>query len=301
MQFVIFDPRTMKGDIQPFPCRERRKYGVGGIFFEITDALPPLNNSLCLYAGKECTFDGVAAFIEKNASFKMNYRFATSGLTLLTPSRVSQFLFPSAPILDGKVVIVGDRKVGPSAQEGFRAVLAAVDSTTWIAFFSVLLLFAILHCMTALAFGRTRSFRSYVQYLLGDPSTLSKGEEKQIYLGEFRLANRLAIISLRTAFSAFMLISILFYEISVVNYLFIRGSVVDVEHLSTSDLSEYIVPRGAEYENVWRKHGKSAQSWIRETSQGKYSNSPFLLYGIQWTLMEYTLLTRHHGIFVMVW
>ncbi len=70
---------------------------------------------------------------------------------------------------------------------------------------------------------------------------------------------RAALWLFRVSITMFVLIFILFYEIAVVNFMFMQNNTplaLNIERLSKPELSEYTILKSSGIEDIWRKIGK---------------------------------------------
>ncbi len=72
-----------------------------------------------------------------------------------------------------------------------------------------------------------------------------------------KLLNKVAVASLKIAVAAFFAIVILFYEIAVVNFVFLKKThslQKNLADLSKDEMSRYIIVKGGATEVIWRKY-----------------------------------------------
>ncbi len=257
-----------------FRCRDRAKTfpGLSGISFRIMDHLP-LKDALCVFGGTQCTFNNMVDFVAEHSTFREGYQFGISGLMFLVPNRISQRTIPSVPIIEGKMVVLGPRDPAQRRRDTLRTIIQPFRWDAWMMLGATLALLLVLSFLKYCLYTekKKRSFYNYVRSLVGDdvsdpifnPKNASEltMEERKWLRGlqeESKLMNKVSGTALGLAGAALLTISILFYEIAVVNYIFaqtVQHLGKDVQNLTQRELSNYLVMGSAAQEIIWRKTG----------------------------------------------
>lgn len=96
---------------RPFLCSDNRKLysgGLHGVFFDIVNELKPLRNSAyCVWAGANCTFDGIINFIDESVKAGDRHRWISGGISMALSYRIGRNTLPSASIFEGELRIIG--------------------------------------------------------------------------------------------------------------------------------------------------------------------------------------------------
>jgi len=141
----------------PFPCvRFKEKYpGLGGVFFQMISNSPSLHRSQCVYAGPDCTFDGMVSFVNKSSSIS-NYQWVAAGILFVLEDRILPGVIPSTAILTDHLHVIGPPV---QSQESFGDALSLIlkpfSREAWIVFLSVLFLFGAVRLLMIYMFGNT--------------------------------------------------------------------------------------------------------------------------------------------------
>lgn len=254
-----------------FPCGEPRRHFkfLRGSAFEVMQRTKMGNTSLCVWGGPRCQFNQMVNFIDVQASVNSSYRFGATGLLLENSKRVRQNIIPSVSLLKEQLAffgpVRGDRDPFP-----FDQLVRPFEANAWLLWVAACALVSASFWLTACVFGRAPMTPCALIYFLMDtragvrastiwpaatpPEERTAEFEKRVVqrFAQFKMAR----MFLRIAVSAMCVIFLLFYEIAVVNFLFIENAKLlkrDVRELSERDLREFSVEEGAATEDVWNR------------------------------------------------
>lgn len=110
---IVFLDKEMKDPKhqRPFLCSEHQKLysgGLRGAFFDIVNELRPLNDcAYCVWAGHNCTFDGMLHFIDDSVRAGDPHRWISGGILMALSYRISSNTLPSTSILEDELRIIG--------------------------------------------------------------------------------------------------------------------------------------------------------------------------------------------------
>lgn len=237
-----------------------------------------IDNTLCVWSGAGCSFNSMVAFIDERAQDNRTkeYRFAVTGYLLQLPSRVSTHTFPTVSLLDSEMIVLGasNSRKGP-IQRSFRQIFRAFQVSTWLILGIIVLLFLVLALFISAVFSTPFNLFNFLMNLFGlhvqyqKPQNQPRGHQARTFLWDnqndpvrfqnLRLLHQVALTVFRIALSAFVVICILFFEISIVNFIFNRQPPKigkDLPDLSISDLRRYTLPKSTAQEKVWIRAGK---------------------------------------------
>lgn len=94
----------------PFLCSEYLKQfsrRLKGIFFLMLMEMQPSEGSYCVWAGNQCSYDGVLNFISSSAEAGDTHRWIAGGLFFVLPYRFSPYTIPSTSIIEDKFRVIG--------------------------------------------------------------------------------------------------------------------------------------------------------------------------------------------------
>lgn len=99
----------ISADQQPFLCCNPQQLSprIRGVFLDIAKEMEPLRKSYCVWAGRNCSFDGILNFVNESATAGYDHRWIASGLLFNYPHRTSANTFPSSSIVDDELRILG--------------------------------------------------------------------------------------------------------------------------------------------------------------------------------------------------
>lgn len=301
--FIIFDSDAFLSDpdIQsPFPCGNPSAHhpSLNGLAFDLHNRTSS-GDSLCIWAGPpDCSFNALVDFTAQQAS--SGYQFAITGLLLETPQRQCVHE-PSAPLIDNRMVIIGQTDPNNASSRGpFYQLVKPFRWSTWAIFGVVVILFVFVCLAIAVRFHVVRG-RSLVTAFF-----IFAGERDQAMAYEFdsvghkdhnratrtrsrwgRLFNNgtraeqveecrrsvsfatkygLSMTLFRVSLLSFIAVFALFYEVAVVNFLFQQNSLAiskSVRNLSVRELKNYAVLQNSALANVWEATGKRLNMLFR--------------------------------------
>lgn len=214
------DPSMLSQGEKLFSCRNRRrKYPrLRGLFFDIVDAIPALENSLCVYAGNDCTFDGILEFVIEQT--KSGYKFVGGGFLMFLEYRLAPQVQLSAPFLEGNMVIIALRgEPRNSFKSAITTIFEPFEKKGWFLVGGLLIIICILVVAAAIVFTPVRSPRAILFRLLygqDDPNDTRTANE----CGQQRMMERLTSRSLTVSLAVFFAVLVLLYEIAVATNVF---------------------------------------------------------------------------------
>ena len=252
---------------RPFKCSEYENAfeadaTLTGIDFKLISRTSGAND-LCASAGNSCEFNDLVNFIEVQA--EKGYKFGIMGHLLETPQR--QCLNDaSVATLDDSMVILGPRETDASPANSILQLFRPFHWGSWLIFVVTSLLFVVV-CFTItwkLNAYRRGAVGDAIQLLLGQQGSTNLEEEIRSAQGDaaaksFAARNGVVTSLFRVAIGAYILIFILFYEVAVVNFLFLESTPVlskRVSRIPVSELKNYGILKNSALESVWLSAGK---------------------------------------------
>lgn len=268
--------RSMETDAHTklFPCNNPRKEFplLRGSAFNVMALTAVGDGAFCVWGGPNCRFNGMVDFIDAAADERPGYRFGATGLLLENRKRLRANVAQSVslaqeelgifgPLMDTRDTFPFHRLVRPFralAWASFAVFLAAILAGAWL---------------TSCAFGGCslsprRAFHFFMDprdavcgtaplFSMQESLDNSPAELHRLHMrrrtdrmSAFNVANNL----LRLSLGSMLVIFLLFYELAVVNFLFIeqsRPNVRDVRSLPRAELGRYAVEEKAGTEDVW--------------------------------------------------
>lgn len=245
-----------------FPCKNRKKLfpQLDGIAFQLHQELN-LDNAQCVWAGSRCTFNEVVKFVSDRAQDNSTkaYMFGVTGLVAQLPSRVSLDALTTVTLYESEIIILRSNTEHSGEIKGaFSQVFRGFELGTWLVLAGFLVLLLLLALFVSITFTQSCSTIDILMHAIGDhheaqiPEHLERGDARR----SRRAFHRASTLLLGIAFSAFVLITILFYEISVVNFIFNEQAEQlpkPLSEYSDKELSRFSVLRNATPENVLRR------------------------------------------------
>lgn len=254
-------------------------------------------DALCVWGGPQCSFNEMVRFIDAAATEAPGYAFGAMGVLFEEPQRLSENLAQSVSLLQEELSIFGphadERPVFP-----FQRLVRPFRPLTWFVFGLFFFAIGLGAWLTACAFDDDAWSPNRVFHLfmgadepvissvslptLDDRVTRSQSECRRIL--ENRITDHISSykvsrIMIRLSLTSMVVIFLLFYELSVVNFLFIETkalNVQDVRSLSASELTAYAVEEDTAAEDVWGqavyaegKYNHSRPPWKRCYNLGK--------------------------------
>lgn len=275
--FIQLDP-TMKTeeDQRLFQCKSPMKYypRLEGISFKIHQQLN-LDDVLCVWTGPSCTFDKVVEFVANQAADETTkqYRFGITGLLAQLPERVSENIVPTVQLFESEVVVLGpSNEFQGTIRAAFAQVFRAFETTTWIVLSIFVLLLIILALLVSCVFTRPLTPFNVLMNLCGEHKLIFDVSEHLSRDSDIRRSkslHRAAVIVLGIGFSAFVVIVVLFYEISIVDSIVNQQSpkVGNLALLSDSALSRYSVLKNSAPERTLRRATDPTGSRFKSDSE----------------------------------
>lgn len=280
--YIMLDKRMKyHEDSTLFPCsrpRDSTFEHLHGSAFEIMAASYKAVDALCVWGGPDCQFNEMVEFIDEQARESPSYKFGATGLLKENKRRLTENVIQSTSLMREELAIFGkhqkNRKPFP-----VTVLVRPFRRTTWLAFVLFIAAVGVSAVFTARVFGpRAFTVSDFVQYTfhffmdpqlavttaqphlsLQDSADKTPSEcdnEERRRTSERFLTYKAARHLMRVALSAMIVIFLLFYEVAVVNFLFIEQSapkVRSVKDLTEEDLMQYSVEKKAATEVVWHR------------------------------------------------
>ncbi len=238
-------------NVRLFPCRDKTKFfpGMGGISFNIMNELP-LDDSLCVYGGPACKFEGMMRFVAS----QRQHQFIVGGFMFFLPHRQTKDTRQSASLMEGKIAIVGRRPQSTRIRQAYTTILRPFQTSTWMLLLGFASFFVLIRAIISWYFADPRNADNFVKNIVGehDPKhirPLSTANQERL-----RVLHKIAVVSLTFAVSAFGIITVLFYEISVVNFLFLKKThnlQKKLSNLTPQEMREFIIIEGGGTEVIF--------------------------------------------------
>ncbi len=220
------DPKMRREEHQKlFRCRERARVFplLSGPFFDLVDAIPELQKASCIWAGPNSTYDSMVQFVGRVSRGNRTLKFISGGLLFQMAYRISNGTIPSVSVTSGKVVVVSiNRPAEKAVSDAAKAIVGPFGQGTWWLLSGIILLFAAVYVLITYCFLINYSCKSVCNAMLepfipmhwlrrhriGDVASDNDSKESRAYL--IRMWKRSMLL--------FLVISALFWEIGVVNF-----------------------------------------------------------------------------------
>ncbi len=240
--YVILEPRTESPPSRPFPCLNNDDYS--GVFFDLLKRagkdVQELQDAMCIYGGRECSFDNSVRFVEDNAKVNERYRFIAGGFLLFMPHRRTLHTVHSQPWSSEKMVVLlrndGSKR---SFRFAWQQVFQPYSNKGWGLLLGFMCLFCIALGIHTYRFSPARSFRGLIRWF-----ALSNPSQRGVWETASWASLRLAVI-------VFFAVSVLLYEVS---YLILSDSddIGDIEELKSLGLANFAVVEGDASETIFK-------------------------------------------------
>lgn len=239
---------TLEGNLtsKPFLCKDRIMHApsLGGVSMEFMDTVRPLHNAMCVFGGNDCSFQGLFKVLEH----EKKYQFMFGGTLWILPDRISCNTRASTATHEDPVVVVGLARRQSDVQQSYNNIVRPFATLTWILIISYYCGVCLVHVSLACLFAHPRTFTNVCRHTLCDYKQSENTEQ-------VRMLNKIAVRSLRFVVTASTILIILFYEITIVNYVFLskaRTLEKDIRNLSPADLATYAVVKDDGTELLFR-------------------------------------------------
>ncbi len=273
--FINLDP-SMTADIhtQVFPCHSpRSKFKLlSGIAFDVMDKTAA-RDAMCVWGGPDCLFNNAVNFISEQAHRRPLYKFAFTGLLLELSERRRDTILQSISIVQEDIAIFGPRVRTGNPFPLWRLV-RPFEQSAWGLWIALIVAFSAFFWITVKIFSpRPLNFRTLLDFITDDHSAAPKPSsspslpyhsidtmpddpepQTNLTLMDRALTYKVARRLLKTAIGAASLVFIGFYDIAVVNFLFIQMSapvVKDLSRLTEEELRYFSVEKNAATEDVF--------------------------------------------------
>ncbi len=260
---VHLDPLMTTADHLLFKCRERARTfsRLKGPFFDLIDEIPELENAFCIWGGRNETFDGLVRFIRNVSRGNRPLKFVTGGMLFQMAHRISNGSFPSASMSNGKLVVVSiNRPVQKAFKEAMDTIVGPFGRGAWWLLSGFILLLVVLYVFANYCFLANRSLSSMynamlepfvpthwlLQNSMDDLASDDKSKESRAYL----------ILVWKRGALLFLVISALFWEIGVVNFVTNDRPYVlpfKLQSMPARTLSRFYLNNGSAFETLLGK------------------------------------------------
>lgn len=314
--YVLLDRRMeTPADSRLFPCGRPKKLfkRLAGSAFEVMAQSDVVidQDAQCVWGGPTCQFNEMVNIIDFHAKHNPDHRFGATGLLLENKGRLRVNVSQSVSLMQEELTIFGEpsdkREMLPVAR-----LLLPFHYMTWFSFAIFSLLLGFFGVITARVFGpRAPKYSQILQntfhfYMdpreavavsaphlgLVDSADLTQSECDQVEferISDRFLSYKVVRLLMRIAVSAMIVIFLLFYEVAVVNYLFIEQSkpkLRDVQQLSKEDLKMYAVEKLAATEQVWHQTTYQVGKYKNNTANYPWKRCKDLKECFDWALDE---------------
>lgn len=234
---LSFQAITLDGDMssKPFPCKDRIIHapGLRGLSLRIMDLIPPLHEAQCVFGRLDCPFQQMIEFLEN----EKHHQFMFGGFVWILPGRISNNTRMSPTVYEDPVVIVGRASGRSPVDQSFENIVRPFARETWIVIGCFYVVVCLVHVLSSFAFAIPKTPMNVCRHLFCDFSRSRTSER-------VRMHNIAVAKMLRLVIAFTSIIIILFYEITVVNYVLRnkpRTLEKDVRNLSSAELAHYFV------------------------------------------------------------
>ena len=215
---------------KPFPCSQYSQTyeDLYGPFFDLVNLIPPLNESMCVWVGNDCTHDGMVSFVQRTTKDVKKYKFMTGGLLFNLGYRMSSPLsVPSVPLLEDKLIIIGPRNDDRvSLASAWDALWRPFTTRAWALLIFTLVSVVFLRVWISYHFTTPFTWRNFRDNILGDyihsrmapiyqqPSDVPVA--RHLDPAELRRLNSYTMNGVKLLF----VLVVLYYNIAVVGFVF---------------------------------------------------------------------------------
>ncbi len=213
-------------------------------------------------------------FVEQRARDERTkqYRFGVTGLVAQLPERVSEYAIPTVQLFESEIVVLGpSNEFEGTVHAAFKQVFRAFEFSSWVVLLVFISLLICLALVTSCVFTRPLTPFNILMNLCGEHKfffDVSDHLTRDIDVRRSRALHRAAVICLGAGFSGFVVIVVLFYEISVVNSIVNQQSpkVGDLHLLSNDVLAQYAVLKNSSTERTLRRAADPAGTKFKHDS-----------------------------------
>ena len=242
---------------QPFPCSQySEKYeNLYGPFFDILKQMPPLNDSLCVWGGNDCTYDDMVSFVQRTTSRVEKYKFMTGGLLFNLRYRMNSPLsIPSVPLMEDHLIIIGPRNDDRmSWASAWDALWRPFTTKAWAMLIFTLLSVVFLRVWISYHFTTPFTWHHFRDNLLGDyihshtapiyqrPTDVPVA--RHLDPAELRRLNSYTTNGVKMLF----ILVLLYYEIAVVDFVFQNRT----ERVDSLSPSQFVITENTTMEQIF--------------------------------------------------
>lgn len=262
------DPMKKRDNQTLFNCKEREKIfsGLNGVTFQIMDKMKQMDDVYCVYAGNNCTFDGLIDLASTPPSPTWRYRLGVSGMMYVLPHRIRPFLKPLVAMQQSRMALIGRRQYHVDKPDAVASLFSPFALIAWISIVGCFALLAFLWMMTVWQSSKKLRLSTLARAIIGEPryakisfnGTLAEKELFNTRQEYMHLSNKMAVTTIRFSTKAFIAIIVILYEVTIVNYLFEQRSApvtLNMKELSKHKLGKFTFTHGGATESMFRKSG----------------------------------------------
>lgn len=246
-----------------FPCgepRSRYRY-LRGSAFDVMQRTDVGNRSLCVWGGPNCQFNQLVDFVDVAATKYPGYQFGVTGLLLENSQRLRANITQSISLLQEELAFFGPAR-GIRDPFPFYQLVRPFRVQAWLLWIGACATVCLSFWVTACVFGPAPMTPcALFTFLMDSKAGVAAGvgnignpEARERLIAESLSRFHVARLMLRISVSAMCVIFLLFYEIAVVNFLFIENNkafVRNIRGLSLKSLRQFSVEENAATEDVW--------------------------------------------------
>lgn len=234
---------------KPFPCnfrsrRAQRAAGFGGLFFQIMDMIPELDDAQCVFGGLDCSVQDMVHFLEADD----RHQFMFGGSVWILPDRISNNTNVSPALHEERILVVGHKTRQSDVEQSFDNVVRPFDKWTWALIVGFYVGVCVVHVSLSCYYAKPRDFANVCRHILCDYTKSTNPETVR-----FTNTSSVGVLRFVVAFTSILIV--LFYEITVVNYVFRnqpRTLEKDIRDLSPEELKTYVLVQGGGSELLFR-------------------------------------------------
>ncbi len=243
-----------------FQCRERARIfpKLSGPFFELLDEIPELHNAFCLWGGPDQTFDGLVRFVRNVSSRKRPLKIVAGGMLFQMAHRVSNGSIQSASMTNSKLVVVSiNRPAQKAFTDAIISIVGPFGSGSWWLLSGFIVLFGATYFLINYSFLTNNSLPGKYNAIL-EPFVpthwLRQHDVEDMQLDQNSKESRTYLIRVwkQSAF-LFLVISALFWEIGVVNFITNDKPYVlpfELQGIPIETLKRFVLNDGSAFETL---------------------------------------------------
>ncbi len=256
---VHLDPLMRTTDHQIlFKCRERTRIfpRLKGPFFDLIDEIPELENAFCIWGGSNETFDDLVRFIRNVSRGNQPLKFVTGGMLFQMAHRISNGSVPSVSMSTGKIVVVSiNRPAQKAFKQAMDTIVGPFGRGTWWLLSGFTLLLVVLYVLTNYCFLANCSlpgiYNAMVEPFVPTHWLLQNSIDDLASDDMSKKSRAYLILVWKRGALLFLVISALFWEIGVVNFITNDRPYVipfKLQGIPVHKLSQFVLNNGSSFE-----------------------------------------------------